>query len=391
IKNYVYYMVENFNVGPDATQVGVATFSQNARTQFYLNDNQNKRQLQSAISAMTYEYGNTNTAAGLKLMRSSMFSNSRGNRPNAPDYVIVITDGLSNVNAEQTIPEAELAKAEGIHVFAIGIGVSDGWELRAIASEPADRNAFMLNEFSDLWNISDKLIDATCKDSGFCTPNPCQNGGECIPGVGTYTCQCQYGYLGQNCEQNCQERKDICFVLDSSTSVGPKNFDMMLNYVKELVQELTAGGQDHRFSLITYSTEVKTIFSFNRYSQPQQVIDAVTTTRYTPGSTNTAGGLRQAREMYSPGFGERPTAQDVTILLTDGQSNINFYDTIPSATDLKSDGVTVIGIGIGLTNADELNAIASSSRDVFQVATFDALDGIKAEIVAVSGHIILCI
>lgn len=67
------------------------------------------------------------------------------------------------MNAEQTIPEADLAKAEGIHVFAIGIGVSDGWELRAIASEPADRNAFMLNEFSDLWNISEKLIDATCK------------------------------------------------------------------------------------------------------------------------------------------------------------------------------------------------------------------------------------
>lgn len=76
---------------------------------------------------------------------------------------IIITDGLSNVNAEQTIPEAELAKKQGIHIFAIGIGVSDGWELRAIASEPADSNAFMLQQFSDLWNISDKLIDATCK------------------------------------------------------------------------------------------------------------------------------------------------------------------------------------------------------------------------------------
>lgn len=78
---------------------------------------------------------------------------------------------------------------------------------------------------------------------------------------------------------DCQERKDICFVLDSSTSVGPDNFGLMLDYVKALVQELSAGGQDHRFSLITYSTEVKTIFSFNRYSQAGQVLDAVTTTR----------------------------------------------------------------------------------------------------------------
>jgi hypothetical protein len=39
--------------------------------------------------------------------------------------------------------------------------------------------------------------------------------------------------------------------------------------------------------------------------------------------------------MFRQGFGERPTAKDVVILLTDGQSNINFYDTIPAATDLK--------------------------------------------------------
>lgn len=78
---------------------------------------------------------------------------------------------------------------------------------------------------------------------------------------------------------DCQERKDIVFVLDSSTSVGPDNFGLMLGYVQELVKELTAGGQEHRFSLITYSTEVKTIFSFSRYNQAQQVLDAISTTR----------------------------------------------------------------------------------------------------------------
>ena len=69
------------------------------------------------------------------------------------------------------------------------------------------------------------------------------------------------------------------FVLDSSTSVGPDNFGLMLDYVKELVMDLTAGGQEHHFSLITYSTEVKTIFSFTRYNQAQQVLDAISTTR----------------------------------------------------------------------------------------------------------------
>ena len=159
-------------------------------------------------------------------------------------------------------------------------------------------------------------------------------------------------------------------------------------------------------SLISEDTEPYTgcilLFVPNNYVSPwtedivPQIITGcnspvvLTAGRYTPGSTNTAGGLRQAHQMFQPGFGERRTAQNVVILLTDGQSNINYYDTIPAATDLKSDGVTVIGIGIGLTNADELNAIASGPREVFQVATFDALNDIKAEIVSVSGLDTVC-
>ncbi|XP_076459446.1 LOW QUALITY PROTEIN: uncharacterized protein LOC143292771 [Babylonia areolata] len=384
IKEYVYNMMEQFNIGPDATQVGVATFSTNARAQFYLNQYHDKRQLQDAISAIDFEYGNTNTAAGLKLVRSGMFSKRRGNRPDVPDYAIVITDGLSNVNAEQTVPEAELAQKQGVHILAIGIGVSDNWELRAIASEPVDRNAILLQEYKDLLGVSDQLLNATCRDSGVCANSPCQNGGTCIPGVGTYSCQCLLGYLGAHCEQDCEESKDIVFVVDSSTSVGRENFEVMLQYVKSLVEDLTAGGPNHQYSLIIYSTEVTTVFSLNRYQNPQQILDAISTTRYDPGQTNTAGGLRQARQMFQPGFGERPTAEDVVILLTDGQSNINYYDTIPAADDLKSDGVTIIGIGIGLTNADELSSVASGQDNIFQVAKFDALEDVETKILEAS-------
>ena len=28
----------------------------------------------------------------------------------------------------------------------------------------------------------------------------CKNGGQCIMGLGTYICQCPYGYNGVNCE-----------------------------------------------------------------------------------------------------------------------------------------------------------------------------------------------
>lgn len=97
---------------------------------------------------------------------------------------------------------------------------------------------------------------------------------------------------------DCSYRKDIVLVLDASASVGSANFKLMVEYVVELVKHLTKGGQDHRFSLITYSTKVKTIFSFNRYDTPERVIQAMITMPYTAGATNTAGGLRQARALF---------------------------------------------------------------------------------------------
>ena len=35
-----------------------------------------------------------------------------------------------------------------------------------------------------------------------CDPNPCLNGGTCIDGVGSFTCDCEDGYSGDTCEIN---------------------------------------------------------------------------------------------------------------------------------------------------------------------------------------------
>lgn len=99
----------------------------------------------------------------------------------------------------------------------------------------------------------------------------------------------------------CQSNKDIVFVVDASASVGEANFHLMLAYVTSIIKDLTVYGQEHHFALITYSTEVKTIFSLNRYSTLQQILEAVQTTTYTSGSTNTAGALRQASQLYQSG------------------------------------------------------------------------------------------
>ena len=33
-----------------------------------------------------------------------------------------------------------------------------------------------------------------------CSSNPCQNRGTCLDGINSYTCNCDFGYSGSNCE-----------------------------------------------------------------------------------------------------------------------------------------------------------------------------------------------
>ena len=53
-----------------------------------------------------------------------MFNTANGDRPGVPNVVIFITDGVSNLNSERTIPETLLTHAAGIHVFVVGIGLT---------------------------------------------------------------------------------------------------------------------------------------------------------------------------------------------------------------------------------------------------------------------------
>ena len=49
-----------------------------------------------------------------------MFRTDRGDRPNAPNYLIVFTDGRSD-DQSATWREAKLARDAGIHVTTVGI------------------------------------------------------------------------------------------------------------------------------------------------------------------------------------------------------------------------------------------------------------------------------
>ena len=51
----------------------------------------------------------------------------------------------------------------------------------------------------NLWTILDK-IEILSAFIDECASSPCQNGGTCVDDINSYSCNCDVGYEGTNCE-----------------------------------------------------------------------------------------------------------------------------------------------------------------------------------------------
>jgi len=57
-----------------------------------------------------------------------------GDRSDAPNVAVLITDGPSNKNSWQTVPNAKAARNADINIFVIGVGLEvDPFEMKGIA------------------------------------------------------------------------------------------------------------------------------------------------------------------------------------------------------------------------------------------------------------------
>ena len=155
--------MSSFVIGTDSVRVGVAYFGNNGKVGFHLNQYDDEEDILTAIAEIPWKNQNTNTASGLRVMHSEMFTAENGDRPEAQNVGILVSDGKATKETNLTIPEAETARDAGITIFGIGIGDDiDPVELRAIASRPSVQFTFNVTDFDALEHIRDTVFLATC-------------------------------------------------------------------------------------------------------------------------------------------------------------------------------------------------------------------------------------
>uniref|UniRef100_A0A3B3Z6N2 VWFA domain-containing protein n=1 Tax=Periophthalmus magnuspinnatus TaxID=409849 RepID=A0A3B3Z6N2_9GOBI len=147
-------------IGPEGTQVAIAQFSDDARTEFKLNSYSDKEKLLDAINRISYKGGNTKTGRAIQHVREQIFTSEGGVRRGVPRVLVVLTDGRSQDDVNKVSKELQM---EGYIVFAIGFADADYGELVSIASKPSDRHVFFVDDLDAFKKIEEKLVTFVCE------------------------------------------------------------------------------------------------------------------------------------------------------------------------------------------------------------------------------------
>ena len=164
VKEFLVNITKRLDVHRDRVRIGMVYWSDDAHVGFRLNQYSSRQDVINAIRSVPFLGAKTNTASALSLLRKDIFQERNGDRNEARNLAVVLSDGNSNINPENTFPEAAAAREDGIYIMGVVVGnkFANMVEMEGIASIPSKENVFNVERFSDLRTIVAEISDSTC-------------------------------------------------------------------------------------------------------------------------------------------------------------------------------------------------------------------------------------
>ncbi|CAH1253452.1 COL12A1 [Branchiostoma lanceolatum] len=152
-KAFLRNVINQFQIGPDATKVGVIQYSSTVREEFSMNRYLTKQDVMRAIDRIPFLGGFTRTGEAITFMKQH--SQFRGN---VPKIAIVITDGRAQDDVSYP---SQMAHSAGVIMYAISVGSVNMNELKLIAS--AERYITTVSDFDALSTLTLSLTEQICR------------------------------------------------------------------------------------------------------------------------------------------------------------------------------------------------------------------------------------
>uniref|UniRef100_A0A8C6QF76 Collagen, type VI, alpha 4 n=1 Tax=Nannospalax galili TaxID=1026970 RepID=A0A8C6QF76_NANGA len=342
MRNFLYALVNTFNVSRETIRVSLAQYSDVPRSEFLLSTHHRKGDVLRHIQRLQFKPGGNKMGLALQFILDHHFQEAAGSRASqgVPQIAMVVSSG----RAEDHIREpAEALRRAGVLLYAVGIRDAAQAELREIASSPKDKFTSFVPSFSGLPGLAQKLRQELCETLV-----------KAARRVDPVTPACREASLA-----------DIVFLVDSSTSIGPQNFQKVKNFLYSVVLGLDISSDQVQVGLVQYNDNIYPAFQLNQYSLKSVVLEQIQNLSYSTGGTNTGSALEFIRTNYLTERGgnrAKDGVPQIVILVTDGESN----DEVQEAADwLKGDGVIVYVVGVNVQDVQELQKIASEPFEKF--------------------------
>ncbi|XP_056094618.1 matrilin-3b isoform X1 [Rhinichthys klamathensis goyatoka] len=181
----------------------------------------------------------------------------------------------------------------------------------------------------------------------------------------------------------CKSRPlDLVFIIDSSRSVRPAEFEKVKIFLSEMVDSLDIGSDATRVALVNYASTVNIEFLLKKYFSKAEVKQGFS--RIDPLSTGTMTGLAiktAMEQVFTETAGARPLKKNigkVAIIVTDGRPQDKVEEVAAAA---RASGIEIYAVGVDRAEMRSLKLMASQPLDdhVFYVETYGVIEKLTSK------------
>lgn len=136
---------------------------------------------------------------------------------------------------------------------------------------------------------------------------------------------------------------DLVFLIDGSKSVRPENFELVKQFINQVVESLDVGDSKAHVGVVQYSSSVRQEFPLGRFNSKKDIKSAVKKMAYMEKGTMTGQAIKYLIDnTFTISSGGRPGVSKVGIVFTDGRSQDYINDAALKAKELGKKNVHII-------------------------------------------------